>query len=358
MAHFGFNHTPPFVNSQACTTLTAPYQGFIPTCDPTNATTGTLKGGSLAASWGGQLQSPPSGNPVDILNYLPSVAEIEAGAPLFAFADYNRANKLPYTINNSLDIQWQPRNDVAIDIGYVGNLGRHLVVPIPFNQAHIASPSHPINGQYYTYGYTVVDTNFHPTALPPLPSGTTVGNYLSTYEAATSIFAFLTLATDPTFFSGKWHLGESDNALPNAHGFDEMKYAMLYHLNTYTYADPKWFPSMSPELRALFEKVTTGALSGNAGEKPHQEWRVNGEYDNTPERLSRNCFLDEYIEKASIDYLERAAKRGQPFFMSINFMKVHQPNLPHPDYIHKSMSKSKCADSIVEADARIDHDLA
>jgi arylsulfatase A-like enzyme len=32
-----------------------------------------------------------------------------------------------------------------------------------------------------------------------------------------------------TFFTGKWHLGESDYALPNAHGFDEMKYCGLYH---------------------------------------------------------------------------------------------------------------------------------
>src|SRR4029078_3329401 len=40
-------------------------------------------------------------------------------------------------------------------------------------------------------------------------------------------------------------------------------------------------------------------------------------------------------------------------FMSINFMKVHQPNMPHPDYIHKSMSKSKYTDSVHELDARI-----
>ena len=39
--------------------------------------------------------------------------------------------------------------------------------------------------------------------------------------------------------------------------------------------------------------------------------------------------------------------------MNVNFMKVHQPNLPHPDYIHKSLSKSKYADSVVELDARI-----
>lgn len=29
-----------------------------------------------------------------------------------------------------------------------------------------------------------------------------------------------------TFFTGKWHLGESDYALPNAQGYDEMKYAL------------------------------------------------------------------------------------------------------------------------------------
>jgi arylsulfatase len=67
-----------------------------------------------------------------------------------------------------------------------------------------------------------------------------------------------------TFFTGKWHLGEADYALPNAQGYDEMKYAGLYHLNAYTYADPTWFPDMAPELRAMFERVTKGAMSGNA----------------------------------------------------------------------------------------------
>ena len=72
-----------------------------------------------------------------------------------------------------------------------------------------------------------------------------------------------------TYFTGKWHLGEADYALPNAQGYDEMKYGGLYHLNAYTYADPTWFPDMDPELRAMFAKVTKGSLSGNAGE--HRE---------------------------------------------------------------------------------------
>ena len=157
-----------------------------------------------------------------------------------------------------------------------------------------------------------------------------------------------------TFFTGKWHLGEDDYALPNAQGYDEMKYAGLYHLNAYTYGDPTWFPDMDPELRAMFNKVTKGALSGKAGEKPIEEFKINGQYVNTPDKgVVGIPFFDEYVEKASIEYLDKASKVGKPFFMSINFMKVHQPNMPHPDFVHKSMSKSKFADSLVENDTRI-----
>jgi arylsulfatase len=157
-----------------------------------------------------------------------------------------------------------------------------------------------------------------------------------------------------TFFTGKWHLGESDYALPSAHGYDEMKYVGLYHLNAYTYGDPTWFPDMPDDLRAMFTKVTKGALEGNAGQPAREVFKVNGQYVNTPAQgVVGIPFFDEYVERASIEYLDRAAKGGKPFFMSINFMKVHQPNMPHPDFIHKSLSKSKYADSIVENDTRI-----
>jgi len=160
-----------------------------------------------------------------------------------------------------------------------------------------------------------------------------------------------------TFFTGKWHLGEADYALPIAQGYDEMRYCGLYHLNAYTYADPTWFPDMDPELREMFQKVTKGALSGKAGEKAKEDFKINGQYVNTPEKgVVGIPFFDEYVEKASLEYLDKAAKAGKPFFMSINFMKVHQPNLPHPDFVHKSLSKSKyadSADSVVENDTRI-----
>jgi len=160
-----------------------------------------------------------------------------------------------------------------------------------------------------------------------------------------------------TYFTGKWHLGEADYALPNAHGYDVMKYCGLYHLNAWTYADPEWFPDMPEDLRAMFTKVTKGILSGNAGEKVHEDFKVNGEYIDTPEKgLVGIPYLDAYVEKAALSFLDDAAKNpDKPFFININWMKVHQPNLPHLDFIHKSLSKNKFADSIVENDARIGH---
>jgi arylsulfatase A-like enzyme len=138
-----------------------------------------------------------------------------------------------------------------------------------------------------------------------------------------------------TYFTGKWHLGEADYALPTAQGYDEMRYVGLYHLNAYTYADPTWFPDMEPELRAMFAQVTKGSLSGKAGEAAKEDFKINGQY------------------VAALGFLDEAAKSDKPFFINVNFMKVHQPNLPHPDFIHKSLSKSKYADSVVELDGHI-----
>jgi hypothetical protein len=75
------------------------------------------------------------------------------------FGAYDAANKLPYTINFALNLQWQPRNDLAISIGYNGNRGRHSVIPIPFNEPGIATPTNAIHGETSTYGFEVLNSN-------------------------------------------------------------------------------------------------------------------------------------------------------------------------------------------------------
>ena len=182
---FGVNQTPPFVGAQYCAPgSTSLYLGYIPTC-PTPTY-------SLSQPWGPTLGPPPTGNPADIDQYLPNEAAITNGAQLFSFATYNRANKLPYTINNTLDVQWQLRRDLAVEVGYVGNLGRHGVIPVPFNQPGIATPTNIIHPnapypQQYTYGYTVTQYAFGPAINLPsnaiCPTSSTSGcPMLATFE--------------------------------------------------------------------------------------------------------------------------------------------------------------------------------
>jgi len=166
---FGVNQSPPYVNAQICDVF------YYSTCS-----------GGFENPWGPTLGAPPTGNPATVV--LPNASDIAEGLPLFTFAVYNRANKLPYTLNQTFDIQWQPRNDLAVDIGYVGNLGRHEIIPIPFNQAQIASPTHPIRPgtpfeQDYTYGYSVVAAN--PAVVSQFTDPANLPNgqqYLQTFE--------------------------------------------------------------------------------------------------------------------------------------------------------------------------------
>jgi hypothetical protein len=184
---YGIMQTPPFVTQQHCSysssynadNPTYLYLNYIPICGGdyfTPPSPGSNDGYSLASPWGSSPGAAPS-NPKasDINSYLPNAREIidgtvgstngtatnQGGQP-FILGVYNRGNKLPYSINFTLNLQYQPRNDLMWEIGYVGNLGRHQVIPVPFNQAQIAtpgSPTHPggIATQSYSYGYTVLD---------------------------------------------------------------------------------------------------------------------------------------------------------------------------------------------------------
>ena len=184
---FGVVQSPPYVNSQSCSVYA------YTTCAPFASSSAcfsfsTVCGTGFENPWGTTLGPAPTGDPASL--NIPNAATISGGIPLFSFAVYDRKNKLPYTMNQTLDIQWQPRNDIAIDIGYVGNLGRHEVVPIPFNEAQIATPSNPIRPgtpyeQDYTYGYTVVDApgSFNPINLPSTSSSSSSGvPYAETFE--------------------------------------------------------------------------------------------------------------------------------------------------------------------------------
>jgi hypothetical protein len=208
---YGIVQTPPFVTQQHCpysssynaADPTYLYLAYIPICSGDYFTPPSAGAEyTLATPWGTTLGAGPA-NPKasDIANYLPDAAEIIDGTVSgsnaqqpFILGVYNRGNKLPYSINFTLNIQYQPRNDLMFEIGYVGNLGRHQVIPIPFNQAHIATPTNPTHPgglatQYFSYGYTVLDpTQAEGAFVPPMcvnqpgQSACAYGPMLNNYE--------------------------------------------------------------------------------------------------------------------------------------------------------------------------------
>jgi hypothetical protein len=124
----------------------------------------TAKNATLSEPFGSTSVPPPSGTAAGFLASIPNLEQTACGYPgcwpagnLFGpvlYGGYDINNKLPYVQNWTFDLQYQTSNNWLFDLGYVGNHGTRLVIPIPFNQAGIATPSNPINGQTSSYGGT------------------------------------------------------------------------------------------------------------------------------------------------------------------------------------------------------------
>lgn len=135
----------------------------------------------LAAPFGSTRPAPPPNNFSGIAALVPNLAGLSGCtepvtptcAPVnntatpFTFGGYDPRNTLPYSENWTLDVQWQPFNSLLIDLGYLGNHGQHLLIPIPFNQPGIATTASPINNQIYSFGYQASDSIVDPTTHNP-----------------------------------------------------------------------------------------------------------------------------------------------------------------------------------------------
>ena len=124
----------------------------------------TFQGATLSQPFGTTLPPPPPATASAFLSYLPNLEQTACGFPgcwpssnlygPFLYGGYDINNKLPYTQNWTLDFQYQANNNWMFEIGYVGNHGTHLVLPIPFNQPLIATPTNAVNRQTTSYGGT------------------------------------------------------------------------------------------------------------------------------------------------------------------------------------------------------------
>ncbi len=142
---------------------------------------------------------------------------------------------------------------------------------------------------------------------------------------------------------GKNHLGDRDEHLPTAHGFDEFL-GSLYHLNAEEEPENEDY-FKDPAMVKRFN--TRGVIHTWANADGTQKIDSTG-----PLTKRRMETIDEEVTKASLDYMDRAAKSGKPFFLWWNSTRMHI----HTHLKKESQGKTGLGvypDGMVEHDAMV-----
>jgi len=137
-----------------------------------------------------------------------------------------------------------------------------------------------------------------------------------------------------TALYGKWHLGSHDGRLPNDQGFDEW-YGIPRTTN-----EAMWHgtPGYAPE-HMRPEPVLEGRKGGKS-----RELMV---YDMAQRRL-----LDAEVTRRSIDFMQRQAAAGKPFFAFASLTQPHLPTVPHPAFAGRT-GNGDWADMLAEMDHHV-----
>jgi arylsulfatase A-like enzyme len=152
-----------------------------------------------------------------------------------------------------------------------------------------------------------------------------------------------------TYFSGKWHLGDKPVAYPIEHGFDEMREFAAYYPGVYTYPDTTkwfhpWFPSYNPQFKAMFDEVVNRyAWEGVAGQPAKKLEMID---------YADLATFDNRQEASAVEYIKKHAKDDKPFFMDVNFMKMHNPTNASPEFAGRT-HLGDYSDSVMELDSHV-----
>jgi arylsulfatase A-like enzyme len=113
---------------------------------------------------------------------------------------------------------------------------------------------------------------------------------------------------------GKNHLGDRDEHLPTAHGFDEF-FGNLYHLNAEQEPENPDYPKNSKFKERFGPR---GVLHSWANDDGTQRIENTG-----PLTVERMRTVDEEFLASSLDFIERAHDQGKPFFCWFNSTRMH-----------------------------------
>ncbi len=147
---------------------------------------------------------------------------------------------------------------------------------------------------------------------------------------------------------GKNHLGDADETLPTAHGFDEF-YGPLYHLNASEEPEnPDYFKDP-----ALIKKYAPrGVLHSWANADGTQKIEDTG-----PLTKKRMETVDEEFTAKTLDYLQKRKDDGKPFFVWWNATRMHVNTHLKPESAGKT-GLGVYPDGMVEHDGHVGQILA
>ncbi len=180
-------------------------------------------------------------------------------------------------------------------------------------------------------GQSVVRTGLSKVGLPGADLGLqaedpTIAELLKPHGYATGQF-------------GKNHLGDKDEFLPTAHGFDEF-YGNLYHLNAEEEPEHYDYPK-NPEFRKKFGP--RGVIHSYAGGKI---------VDTGPLTKKRMETIDDESVAGAIEFIKKQNKAGKPFFVWWNGTRMHFRTHVKPSSRGKS-GQDFYADGMVEHDGHV-----
>lgn len=143
---------------------------------------------------------------------------------------------------------------------------------------------------------------------------------------------------------GKWHLGSSETRFPTQQGFDE------WYGVPRTYDEAMW--SGSDHAEGL-----TPAIGSQQGWNPslvpaqpiYEARRGEPARKVADLNLQTRRTLDAEITRRAVDFIQRNAKAGKPFFAYIPYSLVHMPVLPNPTFEGRTGNGS-WADALAEMD--------
>lgn len=221
-----------------------------------------------------------------------------------------------------VDAQSQRPNVVLIfpdNLGWgeVGAYGAVRGVPTP-NIDSIAAQGIRLDNFNVEFSCTVSRAALL-TSRYAIRSAATQGAGITQWEV--TIAEVLKTAGYATALLGKWHLGGSNwinGRTPVNQGFDEW----FGIPNTSNEAQWMAQPSLNPN-----PADTSFIWEQRAGEAPRKV-RV---FD-----LDSRRTLDREAALKGIDFIERNARAGRPFFLFYPVTQIHFPTLPHPDFAGKT----------------------